>query len=105
MSISLATKGVICPKVGTLPTPEPGFVPIFRFDVELLLDKPLGLAIESIEELAQPSSFMVQEVVDDLSAPKGFFIEADQAPSGPSSFMAEDLDFVSAPMGFAVEDI
>ena len=103
MSICLATKGVLCP-VPLTPTP-PTFSPILGFGVELVLAKPKCVSTTRVVELVTPVLFRVENVVDSLDAPKGFFVEGDIAPSAPSGFNVEDETFVSAPMGFAVEDI
>jgi hypothetical protein len=104
MSVALATKGMICPCIRQT-VPGATFSPILKFDVALVLEKPLGFIIEATEELAKPSGLMVENIVASVSTPKGFFVEG-EAPLGvPSGFDVEDTNFVAAPVGFAVEDI
>ena len=104
MSISLATKGVICPS-GTRPICPSPFTPILKFDVELVLSKPSGLFVIDLDTLGTPAGFAVEDTSVIVPTPKGFFVEGDAPLGVPSAFDVEDTDFLFPPKGFAVEDI
>lgn len=104
MSICLATKGMICPAPLIIPARTP-FSPILRFDVELVLDKPIGLFVEDLDTLAAPKVFRVEDLSVTMSTPKGFFVENGDNLDRPRGFTVTDDTFVSTPVGFAVEDI
>jgi len=61
MSISLATKGVICP-IAAVELAEPSFSPILDFDVELVLDRPIGLQVINEDFVPTPTGFAVEEI-------------------------------------------
>lgn len=104
MSICLATKGVICPAPLIIPQRTP-YSPILKFDVALILDKPVGLLVENSGMISKPKIFRVTDSAVFISRPKGFEVEGEEPISIPSGFRVSDEDYVSAPSGFAVEDI
>ena len=104
MSICLATKGMICPAPLIIPQRNP-FTPILDFDVELVLDKPIGLYAQNLDVLDKPNIFRVEEIQDLVDKPKGFMVEGDEEMSTPSGLQVTDEEFVSAPTGFAVEEL
>lgn len=104
MSICLATKGMICPAPLIIPQRNP-YSPILDFDVELILEKPLGLAVQNLDTLDKPKVFRVEDLTPTVSVPIGFTVEGDDELSIPSGFNVSDESFVATPTGFALEDV
>lgn len=104
MTICLATKGMICPAPLIIPQRNP-YSPILDFDVELILEKPIGLFVENLDTLDKPKIFRVEDLTATLSTPIGFMVEGDEELSIPAGFDVSDESFVAIPQGFALEEV